>query len=97
MLQLVHDLDVVALTRGADGATLIDEDGERSDVPAEPTTIIDTVGAGDAYTAALAIGLLNGALLEKINAWGNQVAAFVCSQAGATPHFPPQLRMPLEK
>jgi fructokinase len=92
MLQLVQNLDVVALTRGADGATLINDDGERSDLPAEPTKIVDTVGAGDAYTAALAIGLLDGAPLEKINAWGNRVAAFACSQPGGTPNFPPNLR-----
>lgn len=91
-LLLFHDLQVIALTRGADGATLINEDGERSDMPAQPAKIVDTVGAGDAYTAALAIGLLEGASLEKINAWGNQVAAFVCSQPGGTPHFPSKYR-----
>jgi fructokinase len=95
-LQLFHDLDVIALTRGADGATLLGEPGERSDLPAQPAKIVDTVGAGDAYTAALAIGLLDGAPIEKINAWGNQVAAYVCSQPGGTPHFPGQLRATLK-
>jgi hypothetical protein len=30
--------------------------------------------------------------LDAINAWGIRVAAFVCSQPGATPHFPAELR-----
>jgi fructokinase len=86
-------LKVVALTRGPDGATLISATSERSDLPAQPAKIVDTVGAGDAFAAALTIGLLDGTPLEQINAWGNQVAAFVCSQPGGTPHFPTQLRL----
>jgi len=91
-----YDLQVIALTRGPDGATLLSATGQRSDLPAQPTKIVDTVGAGDAYTAALAIGLLDGIPLEKINAWGNRVAAFVCSQPGGTPHFPEELRHTVE-
>jgi fructokinase len=87
------NLHAVAFTRGADGATLLGSTGERSELPAEPVKIVDTVGAGDAYTAALAIGLLDGAPLEKINTRGNQVAAFVCSQPGGTPHFPKELKL----
>lgn len=93
MLALFHDLQVIALTRGAEGATLINEDGERSDLPAQPTKIVDTVGAGDAYTAALAIGLLDGLPLEDINTWANHVAAYACSQPGGTPHFPTNMRL----
>jgi fructokinase len=87
-----NNLKGVALTRGADGATILSATGERSTLPAPPAKIVDTVGAGDAYTAALAIGLLSGLPLERINAWGNQVASYVCSQAGGSPHLPPNLR-----
>jgi fructokinase len=87
-----NDLRLIALTRGADGATLISSTGERSDQPVAPTSIADTVGAGDAYTAALALGLLRGESLESINTWGNLIAAYVCSQPGGTPHFPDSLR-----
>ncbi len=84
----------IALTRGADGATLASASGQRSDLPGQPVSVVDTVGAGDAYTAALAIGMLSGFSLETINAWGNRVAAFVCSQPGATPHIPDHLHQP---
>ncbi len=93
LLLVTTELQLIALTRGADGAMLVSSNGEQSDQPAPPAKIVDTVGAGDAYTAALAIGLLDAAPLEKINAWGNQVAAFVCSQPGGTPHLPDNLRL----
>jgi fructokinase len=87
-----HRLQLVAVTRGADGAALISAAGARSDRPGQATHVVDTVGAGDAFTAALAIGMLNGASLSDINSWANRVASFVCTQAGATPHFPAELR-----
>lgn len=85
-------LHLVALTRAEQGAVLVSGLGETSDLPAQPTTIADTVGAGDAYTAALAIGLLRDLPLAQTNAWAIRVAAFVCSQAGATPGLPEHLR-----
>ena len=87
-------LRLVALTRGAAGATLLSKSGERSDLPGQPAIVMDTVGAGDSFTAALVIGLLSGFPLATINAWGNRVAAFVSSQPGATPHVPDYLHQP---
>jgi fructokinase len=87
-------LHLVALTRGADGALLVSKTGERSDLPGEPTAVADTVGAGDAYTAVLVVGLLSGMPLNAINGWATRVATFVCSQPGATPAFPASLREP---
>jgi fructokinase len=87
-------LRAAALTRGASGAVLMSSSSDYSDLPAEPTTLADTVGAGDAYSAALAIGLLENMPLATINAWGTRVASFVCSQPGATPHLPKHLQTP---
>jgi fructokinase len=53
---------------------------------------VDTVGAGDSFTAVLTLGLLSGWDLDRINEIANTVAAFVCSQPGATPPLPPHLR-----
>jgi fructokinase len=89
-----NPFQVVALTRGADGATLISASGERSDLPSEPAAVVNTVGAGDSYTAALAIGMLRGLSLEKTNAWANRVAAFVCTKPGASPNLPEYLHQP---
>ncbi len=74
---------VVALTRGVNGAILIQGE-EISEHPGVAAHVVDTVGAGDAFTAALALGLLDGRDLETINQTACEVAAFVCSQSGAT-------------
>ncbi len=86
-------LEVVALTRGAQGALLWRQTGEVSDLPGVPTEVRDTVGAGDAYTAALTIGLLQGQPLEEINRHACRVAAYVCSQSGAAPRLPAELQI----
>ncbi len=44
---------------------------------------VDTVGAGDAFTAALVHGLLSGLDLGEINKFANQLASFVCTKKGA--------------
>ena len=85
-------LQWVALTRGARGAVLLSASGDCSDLPSPPTKVVNTVGAGDAYTAALAIGMLRRLPTAAINAWGTRVAAFVCSQPGAAPSLPEHLR-----
>jgi fructokinase len=85
-------LRLVAVTRGANGAVLTSTSGERSDLAGRSSTIVDTVGAGDAFTAALTIGMLQGLPLEVINAWASRVAEFVCTQSGAAPELPAELR-----
>lgn len=89
-------LRLVALTRGGDGSLLVTESGEVSDLPGIETQVVDTVGAGDSFTAALALGFLNRLPLATTHVWASKVAAFVCSQAGATPVIPPELHMPTE-
>jgi len=89
-----YRLRLVALTRGAAGALLLDASGACSDLAAPTTKVIDTVGAGDSFTAALVIGLLSGLPLDAMNAWGNRVAAYVASQAGAAPHLPAEYLRP---
>ena len=84
------DLQVVALTRGAAGSLLWRE-GAVADGASAPVEVVDTVGAGDAFTAALVMGLLRNLPLPEINAGANEVARFVCSRAGATPSLPPSL------
>jgi len=50
--------------------------------------VIDTVGVGDSFTAALVLGLLQRMDLDEINDIANEVAGYVCSQCGATPQLP---------
>lgn len=84
-------LRAVVLTRGGDGSLLY-SDSQWSDRPGAPTTIVDSIGAGDSFTAAMTLGLLKGWDLDRINDHANRLAAFVCSQAGATPSLPESFR-----
>jgi fructokinase len=84
-------LKLAALTRGACGALLVTPD-EACESAAPPTVVADTVGAGDAFTAALLIGVLAGRSLDEVSRRANAVASYVCSQPGATPPIPEALR-----
>ena len=82
-----YQLDLVAMTRGADGALLVSQT-EAVDQPGIPTVVRDTVGAGDAFTAALVVGLLRGESLRTIARVACETAAVVCEQDGAVPDLP---------
>jgi fructokinase len=86
-----HSLRAVACTRGGSGSLLFN-DARWSDHPGIATQVVDTVGAGDSFTAAMTLGLLAGWDLDRINDHASRVAAFVCSSAGATPPLPKTLR-----
>lgn len=84
------DLELVALTLGAHGSVLVDHE-TTSQHPGLPVQVVDTVGAGDAFTAAMTLGRLAGWDLDAINQTANEVARYVCTQAGATPELPASL------
>jgi fructokinase len=85
------NLQLVAYTRGPAGSLLLTADAA-DDCAGHPAEVVDTVGAGDSFTAALCVGLLAGAPLAAINDHANRVAAYVCSQPGATPRLPAALK-----
>jgi fructokinase len=90
-LAQMFGLRLVALTRGANGSLLYQKDNDEvrwSDCPSRPVKVVDTVGAGDSFTAALVLGLLRKMDLDEINSIANEVARYVCSQPGATPALP---------
>ena len=84
------NLRLVALTRGAKGSTLLSAT-ERSDGMAETVSVVDTIGAGDAFTAAMTVGLLRGWDLPRLHRHASRLAAYVCSQAGGTPTVPREI------
>jgi fructokinase len=87
----IYELELVALTRGSRGSLIITPD-DVSDVAGVDVTVADTVGAGDAFTAAMVTGYLNDWSLDRINQFANRVAAFVCSKIGAVPELPETVR-----
>lgn len=77
-------LRLLALTLGGRGSVLCTED-ERLEAPGWKVPVADTVGAGDAFTAALAAGLVLGQDLSTVQRRATRLSAFVCTRAGATP------------
>ena len=80
-------LVMIALTKGRKGSRLI---GRDQDVhhPGYPVEAVDTVGAGDAFTAALAVGYLKRMSWEDISEAANRLASQVCTRPGAWPDPP---------
>lgn len=83
-LLTLFDLDLVCITRGARGSLL----ARRNQIDEHPgfrVKVVDTVGAGDAFTAALLHEYLNGSSPETMNEVANRVGAWVASQPGGMP------------
>jgi fructokinase len=89
-------LKLVILTCGSDGSVLMTPD-EVSRETGEPVAVVDSVGAGDAFTATVAIGMLLGRPLSEIHSRAERVARYVCTQPGATPALPEDLRYPTKE
>ncbi len=88
----LYNLRLVALTRGGDGSSLYTK-WRTSQHPGHPVEqLADTVGAGDSFTAALVMGLLHQDDLDVIHDRAARLASFVCTQRGATPQLPDELR-----
>jgi fructokinase len=84
----MYALKLVCVTRGDHGSILVSAD-EFDEHPGFRVRVMDTVGAGDAFTAALVHGYLRGTSLAQINETANRVGAWVASQSGATPAVKP--------
>ncbi|OGV38392.1 MAG: hypothetical protein A2X48_00640 [Lentisphaerae bacterium GWF2_49_21] len=80
-------LDIVILTKGAKGARIVSRTEDISEIPTKKVDIVDTVGAGDSFTAVVAVGLLQKKDLSNILSEANEVAGIVCSQSGAMVEF----------
>jgi fructokinase len=84
-------VDLVAITRGAHGSLLVRRE-EWHAHPGIPIQVTDTIGAGDAFTAAMTHYLLHGADLATINEAGNRWGGWVASHSGAMPALSQNVR-----
>lgn len=87
MLRALRDqfaLDSVVMTRGSEGALMASAEGAVHQ-PGIPTTVVDTVGAGDSFTAALVLGLLRDEAHQDILRKACETASAVCAHLGAVP------------
>jgi len=86
-LQAQYNFELVCITRGANGSVLASAQGVATH-PGIAASVVDTVGAGDAFAAAVTHQLLLGnSSLESIGEYANRWGAWVTSRQGAMPAF----------
>lgn len=83
-------LKVLILTCGATGSHVFTAD-EYSYLETPEVNVVDTVGAGDSFTAAFVSGLLKGLDIRQAHRLAVETSAFVCTQKGAMPELPASL------
>lgn len=86
-----YKLQMVVLTCGAFGSYVITE-SEMSFQPTPKVKVADTVGAGDSFTGAFCAAILAGKSIAVAHKIGVDVSAYVCTQQGAMPTYPQELK-----
>ena len=86
-LLLAKGPEAVVLKLGAEGALLATQSRERL-VPAFRVQVVDTTASGDAFTAALAVALVEGKDLEEAVRMANAAGALAATKLGAQPSMP---------
>ena len=80
----IFSLRLVILTKGSKGSDVVTVDKVDSVVPVD-VAVVDTVGAGDAFTAAFIVSYLRGDSIEDAHRLAGEVSSYVCTKAGAMP------------
>ena len=80
-------VSAVVVTLGAEGALLVDDDGEHR-IPAFAVTPVDTTGAGDTFCGSFAARLALGDDLRSALRWASAAAALSTTRPGAVPSVP---------
>ena len=86
-----YKIKLICLTKGEEGSILINENSFHES-PAYPYLVVDRVGAGDAFTAAMIIQFLKGNSLDIINDYANKLASWVTSKSGGMPIYDSDIR-----
>lgn len=86
-----YNLRMVIVTCGENGSYIFSEEGI-SFLPTPKVDVADTVGAGDSFTAAFVASLLKGCTIAEAHRKAVDVAAYVCTQSGAMPILPEELK-----
>ena len=79
--------DALVVKRGAEGATLY-ENGDRIDVPGVPVDVVNGLGAGDAFAAALGYAIVRGLGLAEGVRLGNIAGGIVASRVACSEAMP---------
>jgi fructokinase len=86
-----YNLKMLILTCGVNGSYVFTP-GEISFVETPKVEVADTVGAGDSFTATFVAAVLKGKKVSEAHKLAVEASAFVCTQNGAMPVFPLELK-----
>ena len=87
-----YDLKMLVLTCGTNGSYVFTADGLTTFQETPKVEVADTVGAGDSFTGSFCGSILNGKTVQEAHKTAVQVSAFVCTQNGAMPVVPDELK-----
>lgn len=85
-----YNLKMLILTCGVNGSYVFTP-GEMSFVETPKVEVVDTVGAGDSFTAAFVAAILSGKTVREAHELAVETSAYVCTQNGAMPELPAEL------
>ena len=87
-----YKLEMFIVTCGTEGSFVYCEDQSATCLPTPVVEVVDTVGAGDAFTAIFVAGMLGGLEVRWAHMLAVEAAAYVCTQAGAMPILPDDIK-----
>ena len=91
LLLTKYNLKMLILTCGVDGSYVFSP-GEMSFLETPKVKVADTVGAGDSFTGAFVAAILKGLEMKEAHRLAVNVSAFVCTQNGAMPELPAEIK-----
>jgi fructokinase len=91
----LYGLKWVIFTQGAVCSGIYEQGGEVSHMMTPRVEVVDTVGAGDSFTASFVVALLSGATIQEAHRKAVEVSAYTCTQRGAINPLPEKMKLVL--
>lgn len=83
-----YQLEMLVLTCGSVGSHVFCRDKQHSYIPTPMVKVVDTVGAGDSFTATFCAALLHNKPIAEAHRLAVEVSAYICTCRGAMPALP---------